>query len=123
MYTNRMARSHYILVILLILLVGLTVGFYVYAKKGASAPDAQKAQEVTDIIAAVGGLMVLPEGEEPTVATVSSLEQLKGQPFFANAKIGYKVLIYTQARKAILYDPVAHKIVEVTQLSIDGAAR
>ncbi|OGN17447.1 MAG: hypothetical protein A3F48_04405 [Candidatus Yanofskybacteria bacterium RIFCSPHIGHO2_12_FULL_41_9] len=63
-------------------------------------------------------MLVLPTDEQPTVATVTDLEALKGQPFFLNAKIGYKVLIYTKAKKAILYDPQARKIVEVAPINL-----
>ena len=70
----------------------------------------------------VGKLIVLPEGEQPTVATVSDAESLREQPFFAQAKNGYKVLIYTNARKAILYDPLSNKIVDVAPLNIGETA-
>lgn len=77
------------------------------------------AQETTqDLITRVSELIVLPSDETPTVATVSDLEKLKGQQFFANAKVGDKVLIYTKAKKAVLYDPDAHKIVEVAPLNL-----
>ena len=61
--------------------------------------------------------MVLPS-EEPTIATVSNIEALRSQPFFANAKNGDRVLIYVNARKAVLYDPVNNKIVEATPINI-----
>lgn len=73
--------------------------------------------EVTTIVNEVGKLIVLPTDETPTVATVTDLSKLAGQPFFANAKIGDKVLIYTQAQKAILYDPIANKIIELAPFS------
>ncbi len=41
----------------------------------------------------------------------------KGQPFFANAQVGDKVLIYYKAKKAILYNPTDNKIVEVGPIS------
>ncbi len=70
---------------------------------------------------AVGRLIVLPEDEVPTIATVTDLEALQGQPFFANAKLGDKVLIFAKAGKAILYDPVEQKIVEVAPVNLgDG---
>ena len=65
--------------------------------------------------------MVLPEDEEPSVATVADPEQLAGQPFFSKAKKGDKVLIYTNAQKAILYDPVAKKIIDIAPLNIGNA--
>ncbi len=74
--------------------------------------------EANSVIKRVGQLMVLPGDEEPTVATVTDLNALKGQPFFTGAKIGDKVLIYTNAKKAILYDPVANKIVNVAPINL-----
>lgn len=79
-------------------------------------------QETEKIIDEVGRLIALPEGEEPTVATVTDAEKLKDQPFFAKAKNGDKVIIYTQAKKAILYDPAAKKIVDVAPVNIGTAS-
>ena len=83
-------------------------------------PQAAADQEVGKIVAEVGKLMALPD-ERPTVATVTDPAQLKGQAFFANAKTGDKVIIFTGARKAILYDPVARKILEVAPLNAGPA--
>lgn len=74
-------------------------------------------QGLADVKAQVGKLIVLPEDEDPTIATVSNLAELKGQPFFANATVGDKVLIYARAKKAILYSPLQHKIVEIAPLN------
>ena len=81
-------------------------------------PQSIAQEEVKAIVARVSRLIVLPEGEIPTIATVTDTNLLKDQPFFAKAKTGDKVLIYTNAKKAILYDPVADKIVEVAPLNI-----
>ncbi len=75
------------------------------------------AKEVKDIANRVSKLMILPQNETPTLATVSDPEKLKNQPFFANAKTGFKVLVYAQAQKAILYDPYENKIVEVAPIN------
>lgn len=74
--------------------------------------------EIDTIISEVSKLMVLPDNEKPTVATVSDPIILQGQPFFFKAKKGDKVLIYTKAQKAILYDPVANKIINVAPINI-----
>ena len=42
---------------------------------------------------------------------------LKNQAFFANAQKGDIVLIYANAKKAILYDPVGNKIVDTAPIS------
>lgn len=73
--------------------------------------------KAAETIAAVEKLMELPN-EEPTVATISDLATLQGQPFFARAEEGDRVLFYTQAKKAILYRPTANKIIEVAALTI-----
>lgn len=66
-------------------------------------------------------LMEIPTDEDPTIATVSDVKKLQGQSFFARAKNGNKVLIYTKAKKAILYDPVANKIIEVGPINMNQA--
>jgi len=81
-------------------------------------PQVVAQKEADELISRVSQLIVLPEGEAPTIATVTDPEVLREQPFFARAKRGDKVLIYTNARKAILYDPVNNKIVEVAPVNI-----
>ncbi len=85
----------------------------------SATPEVETTIEAKDLIEKVGRLIALPEGEEPTVATVSDPEKLKDQAFFANAKVGYKVLIYTQARKAYLYDPAQNKLIEVAPITTE----
>lgn len=75
--------------------------------------------EVAVLVDKVGKLIVLPENEQPTIATVTDLEKLKNQSFFAHAKIGDKVLIFSASKKAILYRPLDNKIIEVAPLNID----
>mgnify|MGYP001584870915 CR=1 FL=1 len=75
-------------------------------------------QEVKDLTAKVGKLIDLPKGEEPTIATVTDEKKLKDQPFFANSKNGDKALLYTKAKKAILYRPSTNKVIEVAPINI-----
>ncbi len=109
----------YIVVILILLVVILAgVSAYLY-KKSTSNPDAASQAEVKSLVAKVGKVMVLPEGETPTIATVSDPEALRDQAFFVDAKKGDKVLIYSNAKKAILFDPSADKIVNIAPLNTD----
>lgn len=107
-----------ILFFLLVAAIGLAVFFYHQLSAIKENPQKMVQEEIEMIVGRVGELMVLPENEQPTLATVADLTQLKGQPFFERAKVGDKVLFYANARKAILYDPVAHKILEVAPLNL-----
>ncbi|MBI4050166.1 MAG: hypothetical protein HY398_01825 [Candidatus Doudnabacteria bacterium] len=105
-------------------LAGLGAAAYFYNQVGELKANPQKiAQEETAaLIARVGRLIILPTDEQPTVATVADPEKLKDQPFFAKAKVGDKVLIYTNSRKAILYNPESNIIVEVAPVNIGQTA-
>jgi hypothetical protein len=70
--------------------------------------------ELIDVVNAVSQIMVLPDGEMPTIVTVTNPEDLAGQNFFTKVEKGYKILIYSTAKKAILYDPEMKKIVNVS---------
>lgn len=84
----------------------------------------QAVQEANQaLIDKVGKLIVLPAGEVPTIATVTDPDKLKAeQPFFAQASLGDKVLIYTGARKAYMYNPTQNKIIEVAPINIGAPA-
>jgi hypothetical protein len=85
-------------------------------------PQTIAQHEASDLVAKVSKLIMLPVGETPTVATVSDPSLLKDQPFFALAKKGDKVLIYAQAKKAILYSVSMDKIIDVAPLNIGAQA-
>lgn len=118
-------RGLFLVVSVLILVGSLSSSFYFYskykdAKKIEPVSVSQAEDEVKRVLAAVGALIVLPKGETPTVATVADPSQLRDQPFFANAKKGDKVLIYSDARKAILYSESQNKIVEVAPINFEN---
>lgn len=81
-------------------------------------PEKLAQMETQELLEKVGSLIVLPTDEQPTVATVADPSKLQDQAFFAKAQKGDKVLIYTNARKAILYNPQTNKIVEVAPVNI-----
>ena len=68
--------------------------------------------EVEQLTNEVKKIMLLPD-ETPILATVSDLDKVKSQTFFTKAEVGDKVLIFMQARKAILYRPSDKLIIEV----------
>ena len=120
--TSQRHGQNMVLIILLLLLAigGGGAAFYYHKQFEGAKKNPQKIvqDEVVTVVAQVKELMVLPEDEQPTLATVSDPTKLQDQPFFAKAKVGDKLLLYANARKAILYDPIANKIVEVAPINI-----
>jgi hypothetical protein len=109
-----------VIFLVIIISVGSAVFFYFKAEKAQVGSPAAVASEIQKIVKEVGKLILLPTDETPTVATVQDPAKLRGQAFFANAKAGDKVLIYTKAEKAILYNPSAKIIIEVAPLNMSG---
>ena len=112
------SKKTLVLFVLMLLFALLSAYFYKQLSDLKRDPRAVAEKEVAQLVEKVGQLIVLPANEMPTVATVKNPENLRKQSFFANAKEGDRVLIYTVSKKAILYDPVANKIVEVAPLTI-----
>ncbi len=106
-----------ILVFLLVVVGSLTEYFYkndvVYEN-----PNLVAESQVSVYTEKIGRLVFLPKDEIPSVATVSEPELLNNQVFFAEAQKGYVVLIYSNARKAILYDPILDKIIAMASVNI-----
>ncbi len=90
---------------------------YRNAQKLLQNPQALTNKQTKELILEIGKLINLPR-EDATVATVTDKERLKDQPFFKDAENGDRVLIYSKSRKAILYRPSIHKIIEVSSLAI-----
>jgi hypothetical protein len=91
---------------------------YQQAQSRLANPNLFAAEEAKKYIDQVAKLMILPTGETPTLATVNDKDKLKGQPFFANAENGDKVLIYSTAKKAILFRPSLNKIIDVAPINV-----
>lgn len=78
-------------------------------------------KQTKELIATVGKLIDLPQGEEPTIADVADPEAARKQSaFFTNAEKGDKVLMYVKAGQAILYRPSTNKIILVAPLTFNN---
>ena len=93
------------------------------AKAKLASPQASvtAASQVSDTLGKVAKLAIVPTNEAPTVATVANAAKLKGQSFFSNAKDGDKVIVYSQAKEAILYRPSTNQIVIIAPVSAPAA--
>ena len=123
---KRLGKLGKLAVVLLVVL--LAAGGYFYQtnrisnlKKeiaGLSNPQEAARAETDRIKEAVGKLIELPANESPTIATVVDAEKLRSQAFFANAQNGDRVLMFPQAKKAVLYRPSTNKVIEVAPINI-----
>lgn len=93
-------------------------GYFYNEYKKLSQKMLSPADELSDVVEKVSRIVELPEGENPTLATVSDVSKLSGQKFFEKAQNGDKVLIYTQASIAYLFRPMTGKVINVSQLDV-----
>lgn len=121
---RRGSTKAWIIVLVVVALLGAG-GWFAYdysqvRKENERLADPQTAAKLaTDqLVADVGKLVDLPKGETPTVATVSDVTKLQSQAFFAKAQNGDKVLIYTEAKRAILYRPSTGKVIEIAPVNL-----
>ena len=110
-------------VLTILALVGSGAGIYYYRQYTRAMTFANDPRaEAKELLVKLGKLIDLPTGEEPTVATVKDAEQIKAQPFFVKAKVGYRVILYPTARMAILYDDKANRIINVGTINVSNTA-
>jgi LytR cell envelope-related transcriptional attenuator len=122
-FTSRSLTVLIAFAFLLVVAIGFAVYFFLqYQSSEFQLKQSSQANEQKQLIEEVGKLIILPKDEQPNIATVSDIGKLKNQPFFANARDGDKVLIYTKAKEAILYDPFVNRIVQVGPISLTQAS-
>jgi len=79
--------------------------------------DTDEAKRVIDKVRA---LVVVPADEEPTVARIADISRLSGQQFFTQAKNGDHVLVFQNAKRAILFRESENRVVEFTTVTFAG---
>jgi hypothetical protein len=97
---------------------------YLADSSAIKTPQQQRTaqNQILDLAQRVGKLVSLPPNEVPAVASITDVNKLAGQVFFAKAKDGDKVLIYSQAKKAFLYRPSTNQVINVANVDDGGQA-
>jgi cytoskeletal protein RodZ len=115
----------YALILLLVLGLGVGgfFGYQEYTKlrdenKRLSNPQESAKLETERVKSEVANIIEVPTDEEPTIASVSDASKLSNQAFFAKAQNGDKLLMFSKAKKAILYRPSTKKIIEVAPINL-----
>jgi hypothetical protein len=110
-----------LIILVIVAVLGVYFSFHYYNKYRdlKTNPDSEVSAETQKLVSVLGKLMELPQGELPTIATISDKDKLKDQIFFAKAENGDILFAYTTAMKAILYRPSTNKIINVAPISIN----
>ncbi len=113
--------SHKLIIIVIGIIIGI-IGTLSYIqmfgipsqKVLQNVSKAEEAKALQEILGKVSKLIVLPNGEEPVVATITDAAALvKEQPFYVGSQNNDVVLMYQKALKAIIYSPERNIIVNV----------
>lgn len=117
-------KKLFLLILFIVAAFGIYGSWHFYGKYQAviKNPNLEAQKETEALVMALGKLMELPQGETPTIATISDKEKLKDQVFFKMAKNGDKLFAYNTAMLAILYRPSTNKIINVAPIVINQPA-
>lgn len=86
-------------------------------------PERTKQKEVEKWVSIIGEKVLLPAGEEPTLAAVTNKDRFDDQAFFRDAENGDIMLLYSNVRRAYLYRPSSGKIIGMADLNIEKEIR
>lgn len=128
-------RSNSLTNTLLLALLVVAVGAFAWSfwsyqnvkQEVAVLKDPQLASELNqkqteELLSKVSKLLVLPNERQPVVATINDVETLAStQDFYALANNGDKLIIFQNARKAVIYDEDDNKIVNVGPIFVNNA--
>lgn len=120
-------------VIICILLVAIAGGaYYFYTKYNETKQEVEKLSTVQgqqelsktqtqQLLGEMRSRIVLPEGEDPVIATITDINLLKDNEFYKDAKNDDRVIVYANAKKAYIYRPSTKTIVNVGAFQIDNS--
>lgn len=114
-FSNKPVLIGGFVVLLIVIVAGVIYAVSYFAEDAKTTKPS--TQEVQQLIDEVGNIVVLPQGETPTVATVTDVEKLASQPFFKDAQNGDKVIIFGNAKEAILYRPSIKKVIAMSPIN------
>lgn len=79
--------------------------------------------QTNQLLGEMRAIIVLPSGEDPVVATITDINQLKDKEFYKDAQNGDRVVVFPNAKKAYIYRPSTKTIINVGAFQADAAAQ
>gem|GEM_PF-2355421 len=121
---NKKKSFPWIIVIIVVIVALGGIVFYQHRQlkqlDPASSDAAATQEETRRITALVSELMQLPD-EDAFLATIQNMDELQGQAFFNNARNGDRVLIFPNAKKAVIYREGDHLIINAGPIEVNSA--
>lgn len=129
--SKRSKKGKFAVVIIVVLLIASLAGMFVlYQKYQDTQSEVQKLStvqgqqelnktQINQLLGEMRSIIVLPEGEDPVVATITDISKLENNDFYKDAKNGDKVVVFAEAKKAYIYRPDTKTIVNVGAFQID----
>ena len=115
-YTRKILFLTVISIFVAILIICF-IWFFQHKKSDTREQDI-KAQRLINM---VSRHIILPTGEEPSIAIVSNVELFRKQTAIQNIEKGDQILIYAKAGKMILYSKKRDRIIDVQPLSVGAS--
>ena len=108
-----------VIVAIIVLVVVAMAAIFFAGQFFATQSNSKTADDATRerILSKVENLYMLPEGT-PTVALVQNKDQLSGQTFYDKVENGDYLVIYDQAKLALVYRETANKLVNVAPIAL-----
>jgi len=104
---------------LIVVLGGLAVYFFNQYNNLKTHPNAATQETTGKVVGEVSKLYgSLPNNETPTLAQVNDKSKLENQEFFKNAQNGDYILIYPNAKLAVIYREKENKLINVGPVSV-----
>ena len=110
---------------IVLVLVSIGFGIYYYAQYQAlkKNPSASTEQANKTLLTKLSKIMELPTDEEPQIASITDKSKLGEDPFFVNAKNDDYLIVYSKARKIIIYRESENKIINQGPFSINTSGK
>lgn len=114
-YFLSISSKKIIISLLILLILSLASSLYIFGqyKKLLKNADNIGQAESAMILNKLSKIIELPKDEIPQLADIIDIDKLKGDPFFSESKNGDKIIIYSKAKKAIIYRLEENKIINV----------
>ena len=118
---RKRSKNKILLIASLVLVVAFAAvaGFFFWKWQSLKANPTVEAEATSiRLVEKISKIYDLPKGEKPTLALIQDKNKLKDQSFFAKAQNGDYLLMYTNAKLALLYREKDNKLINVGPINI-----